>query len=144
MTELDAALEILLREITNPENQSQYYNRFLDTTFFVPIHDPARMEGGVETLNEDDVVPLVVESEGNDYLMLFDTGERMNDWAHFQVPHVMMKGDQLAITSIPPLHWALNAGTEQSKLFLLDEIAWLKEIAGRSPAGACSCAKPRE
>jgi SseB protein N-terminal domain len=144
MTELDTALEILLRDIENPENQSQYYNQFLDTSFFVPIHDPANIEG-TETLNEDDVVPLVIESEGNDYLMLFDTRERMNDWAHFEVQHVVMPGEQLAITSIPPLHWALNAGTDHSKLFLLDEIAWLKGIAGRGAAGAaCACSKPAE
>ena len=143
MTELDAALEILLRDITSPENQSQYYNRFLDSTFFVPIHDPANIEG-VETLGEDDVVPLVVESEGNEYLMLFDTRERMNDWAHFEVQHLVMPGEQLAITSVPPLQWALNAGTDHSKLFLPDEIAWLKEIAGRGTAGACACSKSYE
>ena len=139
MTELDTALGTLLQDLASPEYQSRYYNLFLGTTFYVPIHDPATIEGAADSLNEGDVMPLVVESEGNDYLMIFDTRERMNDWAHHEVPHVAMEGRQLASTSVPPLQWALNAGTEHSKLFLTDEIAWLKQMVVGTDAGTCGC-----
>lgn len=144
MTELDAALDVLSQDITNPRNQSRFYDLFLNTTFYVPTHDPANIEGAAEALNEGDVVPLVVESGGDDYLMIFDTRERMTGWAHAEVPYVEMEGHHLAATSIPPLHWALNAGTDHSKLFLLDEIAWLKQVVeGRAPS-ACGCGHAEE
>lgn len=140
MTELDSALEILLQDLADPDRQSRYYTLFLATTFFVPIHDPTTVEGAAESLNEGDVMPLVVESEGHDYLMIFDTRERMNAWAHHEVPHVELQGEQLATTSVPPLQWALNAGTDHSKLFLSEEIAWLKQMAGGPSGGTCGCA----
>ena len=35
-----------------------------------------------------------------------------------------------------PLHWALNVGTDFSKQFLPDEIAWLREVVEQCNAAA--------
>jgi hypothetical protein len=77
------------------------------------------------------VLPLVIEAEGNDYLMLFDTKERLLSWAQTDAPFVEVPGHVLAATTMPPLHWALNVGTEYSKSFLPEEIAWLREVVER-------------
>ncbi|WP_408059124.1 SseB family protein, partial [Trichlorobacter lovleyi] len=37
----------------------------------------------------------------------------------------------LAATTMPPLHIAMNVGTEYSKQFLPDEITWLREVVER-------------
>jgi peptidyl-prolyl cis-trans isomerase C len=77
------------------------------------------------------VLPLVIESGGNDYLMLFDSEIRLKNWASNDVKWVEVPGHILAATTRPPLHWALNVGSEYSKQFLPDEIAWLREVVER-------------
>jgi hypothetical protein len=37
MTAIDKALEIFRQDTNNQENQSQFFDLFLNTTFFVPI-----------------------------------------------------------------------------------------------------------
>jgi hypothetical protein len=127
MTELDQALENLRRDMNDAKNQSKFYDLFLNATFFVPTLDKQTPEGA----GEGEVMPLVIEAEGNDYLMLFDTKERLVSWAQTEAPFVKVPGHVLAATTMPPLHWALNVGTEYSKSFLPDEIAWLREVVER-------------
>jgi peptidyl-prolyl cis-trans isomerase C len=129
MTGLDRALQTLRLDMDDAKHQSKYYDIFLNTTFYVPTLD--QQEGGESAVEEGQVLPLVMESEGNDYLMLFDTEERLKDWAGEDVKWVGVPGYVLAATSVPPLHWALNVGTEYSKQFLPDEIAWLREVVER-------------
>jgi hypothetical protein len=38
--------------------------------------------------------------------------------------------------SEPPLHWALNVGTECSKTFVPEEISWLRDIVEKCNAEA--------
>ncbi len=128
MTELDAALEILRQDMNSAKSQSAYYDLFLNASFFVPSLDARNVEGAAELMEEGDVLPMVIENEGNDYLMLFDTRERLYDWAETEVSYVEIPGYLLASTTMDPLHWALNVGTDFSKQFLPDEIAWLREV----------------
>ncbi|MDD2541182.1 MAG: SseB family protein, partial [Desulfuromonadaceae bacterium] len=84
MTKLDQALQTLRDDMDNSKRQSKYYDIFLNTTFCVPTLDP--QEAGEESaIEEGQVLPLVIESEGNDYLMLFDTEERLKSWAAVDV-----------------------------------------------------------
>ena len=87
-------------------------------------------------MDEGDVLPMVIENEGNDYLMLFDTRERLSAWAEAEVNCVEIPGHLLAATTMQPLHWALNVGTDYSKQFLPDEIAWLREVVEQCNAAA--------
>jgi hypothetical protein len=134
MTKLDLALETLRQDMNDAKSQSTYYDLILNTTFFVPIQDAGSVEGAAEVIDEGDVLPLVIESEGNDYLMLFDTRERLT--ADAEVDCVEIPGHLLVATSIAPLHWALNVGTDYSKQFLPDEIAWLSEVVAQCNAAA--------
>ncbi len=129
MTELDQALETLRQDVDNATSQSKFYDLFLNATFFVPTLDG-------EEAGEGEVMPLVIAAEGNDYLMLFDTLERLHAWAEADVPSVEVPGHVLAATTEPPLHWALNVGTSHAKQFRPDEIAWLKEVVERCNAAA--------
>ncbi|RII27958.1 MAG: hypothetical protein CXR31_05005 [Geobacter sp.] len=136
MTELDRALETLHQDIDNPKNQSAFYDLFLNATFFVPtLDEKGAKEAGAEG-TDGQVLPLIIEAEGNDYLMLFDSEERLHAWAQEKVKSVAVPGHALAATTEPPLHWALNVGTPYSKQFLPDEIAWLRDVVERCTAEA--------
>jgi len=142
MTALDQALQTLQLDMDDTKLQSKYYDIFLNMTFCVPTLD--QQESGIKSEIEDgQILPLVIESEGNDYLMLFDTEERLKSWATNDVKWVDVPGYILAATSMPPLHWALNIGTEYSKQFLPDEIAWLKEVVERCNEDAEAQEQPK-
>ncbi|GFO66652.1 hypothetical protein GMLC_02310 [Geomonas limicola] len=129
MTKLDEALVELRQNMDDPKCQSKYYDLFLNASFFVPTweeeQDPTQE---VAPEGENRVAPLILEYEGNDYLLLFDTLERLNGWAKKEVTYVEVPGHVLAATSADPLHWALNVETEFAKPFIPAEIAWLKEV----------------
>ena len=147
MSQLDDALTVLRQDMENSQSQSKYYDLFLNSTFFVPTmeHEPAAEEGASAAAGEagetaeapkTQVAPLIMESEGNDYLMLFDSLERLNAWAKDEVKHVEVPGHFLALTSVPPLHWALNVDTDFAKPFIPAEIAWLKDVVEQCNAQA--------
>jgi peptidyl-prolyl cis-trans isomerase C len=122
-------------------SQSKFYDIFLNTTFCVPTLDQQE-PGGESNVDDREVLPLVIESEGNDYLMLFDTEERLKSWAADDAKWVDVPGHVLAATSRPPLHWVLNVGTGYSKQFLPDEIAWLREVVERCSEAAAAPEQP--
>lgn len=133
---LDQALLALREGMDDAASQSKFYDLFLNTTFCVPILDKSELSGDV-TLEEGQVLPLIIESDGNDYLMIFDSEERLKSWAGENTAWVPVPGHMLATTTMPPLHMAMNVGTEYSKQFLPDEIAWLREVVERcNQAGA--------
>ncbi len=129
-TGLDQALQTMRQDMSNATGQSKFYDIFLNTTFCVPTLDPQELDGD-SAITEGEVLPLIIESDGNDYLMLFDTEERLKDWAGESVKWVGVPGHVLAATTMPPLHLAMNVGTEHSKQFLPDEIDWLREAVER-------------
>jgi len=132
MTAIDKALALLEQDRHNPKAQSEFYDLFLNATFFIPTMD----EDTIGEVEKGHAVPLIIEADGNDYLLLFDTEERLRDWAQAQVSFVEVSGHVIAEMSTPPLHWALNVGCVHNKQFLPDEIAWLREVVERCDAQA--------
>ena len=136
MTELDQALETMRQDMTDAKSQSKFYDLFLNGTYFVPTLDEQDPNGASTGADDVEVLPLVIEAEGSDYLMLFDSEERLHAWAQAKVASVQVPGHVLAATTQPPLHWALNVGTPYAKQFLPDEIAWLRDVVERCNAEA--------
>ncbi len=130
MSGLDQALQALRQDMNNARRQSKFYDLFINTTFCVPTLDQKELDEE-SAVGEGQVLPLIIESEGNDYLMIFDSEERLKAWAAEDVKWVGVPGYVLASTTMPPLHLAMNVGTEYSKQFLPDEIAWLREVVER-------------
>ncbi len=137
MTGLDQALQSMREDMGDAKRQSKFYDLFLNSTFHVPTLDPKELNGESE-VEEGQVLPLVITSEGNDFLMIFDSEERLKNWAGTDVKSVAVPGFILAATTMPPLHIALNVGTEHSKQLVPDEIAWLREIVERCNAEAAA------
>lgn len=140
MTELDKALVNFRQDPTDSKNQSQFFDLFLNANFLLPTVEETPEERAAAGREPGEAMPLVVESEGKDYLMLFDTRERLNAWtkSETEVKAVEVPGHTLARFSRPPLHWVLNADTEYSKLFLPEEITWLREVVERCDAAAAA------
>lgn len=141
LTALDLALQALREDMTDTKRQSKYYDLFLNTTFCVPALDPQELAGTAAP--EEEALPLIIEADGNDYLMIFDSEERLKNWAEAEVKWVPVPGYILAATTMPPLHWALNVGTEHSKQFHPEEIAWLREAVERCNAAAAAQEEPQ-
>lgn len=141
MSGLDQALQALRLEMNDSKRQSNFYDLFLNTTFCVPTLDQQELDGEID-VEDGQVLPLIIESEGNDYLMIFDSEERLKAWAAEDVKWVGVPGYVLAATTMPPLHLALNVGTEYSKQFLPDEIAWLREVVERCNEAASGQEEP--
>ncbi len=129
MTELDEALDALRQDTRNPEKQSRFYDLFLNSEFYIPTKITSENSDEQEEVPKEDRqnVPLVMEADGNDFLVLFSTRERMNDWAKSEPACIQVPGHVIAENSTHPLHWVLNLGTEHVKIFVPDEIDWLKE-----------------
>ena len=130
MEKLDEALVTMRQNTTDGKKQSAFYDLFLNASFFVPILAESEQQeeaGGV--------VPLIAEADGKDYLMLFSTVERLQAWEP-AAPYIEVPGHLLALTTVEPLNWALNVGTEYSKEFHPEEIAWLRDAVERCNAEA--------
>lgn len=134
---LDQALALLRQDMTNATSQSKFYDLFLNTTFCVPTLDPKELSSDV-TFEEGQVLPLIVESDGNDYLMIFDSEERLKSWTGTETTWIGVPGHVLAATTMPPLHIAMNVGSDYAKQFLPDEIAWLREVVERCNQNAAA------
>jgi len=128
MTELDQALE---QSLQDPNEQNKYYDLVLNTRFYIPTNDEEAKSGKTEVKENDAIVPIILESENKRYLMLFDTEERLSEWAKEAVSFTVLPGHVIARMTPPSLHWAVNIGTEYAKEFVPDEIAWLKDVVNQ-------------
>lgn len=125
MTDLDKALEIFIQD---DEQHSQYYDLFLNSQFHIATLDDEAAPDKTTVSGKDAISPIILESDGKSYLMLFDTKERLTAWAKEAVNFVVLPGYAIAEMTTPELHWAVNVGTDYSKEFVPDEIAWLKDV----------------
>ncbi len=125
MTDLDKALEKFIQE---NEEHAQYYDLVLNTTFYIPTVDDETTDDKTIVSENDSFAPMILESEGKNYMMLFDSEERLTAWAKESVSYVAFPGYVIAEMSPPNLHWAVNVGTDFSKEFVPEEIAWLKKV----------------
>ncbi|MCD6525597.1 MAG: SseB family protein [Desulfuromonas sp.] len=125
MTELDKALDLYMQD---EKDQAPYYDLVLNSKFYIPVHDQGAAVGQQDLKDNDDIVPLILEADDAEYLMLFESEERLVAWANEEVSYVVVAGDVIVQMTPPQLHWALNMGTDYQKQFVPDEINWLKEI----------------
>jgi hypothetical protein len=133
MTDIDQALESLRANPDDRKAQAGFYDLFLNSSFFVPTANEM-VEVDEKGSRENIEVPLIVESEGTDYLVFFDQKQRLDDWAEKEAPSVQLPGHVLAEMTPAGLHWAMNVGTDYNKQFAPDEIAWLKDVVERCKA----------
>jgi len=138
MTPLDKAYVKLMKD---EGSQSEFYNIFLNSELYIPTHtipdnDQRRRAGGDESIS-----PIFVEFEGAQYLMLFDSKERLSTWAKQEVGFVALPGHAVVEMMNSEFHWVLNVGTEYVKTFVPEEIQWLKQTVFDSKGKEASVSK---
>ncbi|MEE4254580.1 MAG: SseB family protein [Desulfuromusa sp.] len=119
MTSLDDAIKLGFED---PTKQHLFYDLFLNSIFYVPVIEEEQAP------SEEGVLPLLVEANDKTYLMLFDTIEKLTDWADKSARYIPVYGHSITELSTSKIYWALNYGTELQKFFDPDEISWLKGI----------------
>jgi len=137
MTPLDTALQNLRDNPESNESRNDFYRLFLSTTFYLPTYDEET--GGVSVnKNDEKMLPLIMEADGENFMMIFDLEERVAEWAEEGVHCIALPGHVIVEMSTDGLHLAMNVGTEQAKQFVPEEISWLKEVVkqGREAAEA--------
>lgn len=121
MTELDTLLDQCIKQ---QADQNSYYDLVLNSNFYIPILE----QENDSAADDDKVTPVILEADGNPYMMLFDTEERLHSWANEAVKFIVLPGHSVVEASTPELYWALNIGTDFQKEFVPEEINWLKDI----------------
>ncbi|AMV72794.1 hypothetical protein JCM30471_13100 [Desulfuromonas carbonis] len=140
MTPLDQALKSLHDDPESLENRHHFYSLFLQSNFFVPIFD--QESGGVSSAtgpkaDPEKALPLIMEADGSNFMMLFDEEERVTAWAEEEVQCLTMPGYVAIAMATEGLHLAMNVGTDHAKQFVPEEINWLKQVVEKSAeAGA--------
>jgi SseB protein N-terminal domain len=134
MTPLDQALKALYDDPESLENRHHFYSLFLQTDFQVPTFDQEAGEvaRAGEPAQPDQALPLIMESDGVNFMMLFDQAERVTAWADEEVQCISMPGYVAIAMATEGLYLALNVGTAHAKQFVPEEIAWLKKIVEQS------------
>ena len=128
MTPLDKALE------DAKQNQSKgdaFYNLFLDTEVLIPTHDqPTNEDRPRRTQVGETFRPYVIEHDDTPFLPVFDEYDRLLAWAQgHQMTYVQMTAHALIRSSLDPkLHIALNVGTTYTKIFVPEELTWLRNL----------------
>jgi len=123
MTPLDQAYI----EATQGGNESVFYNSFLSSMLFIATVNAPEKEQNRRAGDNDSISPIIIESNGAKYLMLFDTKERLASWAEREVGFAALPGHSIVEMMSTDFHWALNVGTDYMKTFVPEEIQWLKE-----------------
>jgi len=109
MTKLDDAIKLCTED---EEQQSQFYELFLNSLFYVPV-----IGEGDNPVPEEGALPLLVEANDKTYLMLFDTISRLTDWADKEAQYLAVTGHGLTEMSSTNIYWALNYGTDLQNFF---------------------------
>ena len=129
MTPLDHAL---VAANNDPQQRPKYYNLFLQSEIYIATHNVPEKEERKRLEVGTEIQPIILESAGVRYAMLFDTRERLSAWAKREIGFVRVPGHALTDMASPDIHWALNVGTEYPKIFLPEEIRGLKELLAQS------------
>ncbi|MHA1537242.1 MAG: SseB family protein [Alphaproteobacteria bacterium] len=122
-TALDLAL------IKSEEGEAQalaFYDAFFNARLYIPTTEP---EGEAE---EGSVTLLVADIDGEGVVPVFDSQAQLAGWAEREMPFTVLAGHALVEHLDPELQIALNAGHKQFKLFVGEELGWLRARLDRS------------
>lgn len=130
MTPLDNAYVTAMQT----QQEAVFYNAFLSSTIFIATVDSPATERAKRAGNDETISPIIIESDGEKYVMLFDTKERLVSWAKREIGFAAVPGHAIVEMMGTDFHWALNVGTDHVKTFVPDEINWLKQNLKKAQA----------
>lgn len=123
-TQLD---QLLIDAINDPEQfENAYYDLFLNSVLYIPTWDIPDQEGEIYTEENTEIRPVILEEDGQQFIMLFDTEARLSEWANGRELGIAgLQGFSILQILGSQFHLVLNVLSEQSKEFSPEEIEWL-------------------
>lgn len=129
MTELDSIIAKAYQNDGRKEDVNKVYLTFLQTLLYVPVKT---IEAQAST--DEPFSPLFTKIENNTYMLVFDTLDRLKNWAGDaidQMNYVELSGHDVIFGIHPEVYLCLNVGTEFYKEFSPDEVFHLKKIVAK-------------
>lgn len=123
MTTLDSALSAARAD---QSKGNEFYNAFLNSMLFFPLVELPPKE------NPRQITPVMIENEGDKFMMLFDTADRLIAWAKRRIPIAQLPGHMIVSTFQPDVLFVLNVGTTHVHQFSSAELAMLREAIEQS------------
>jgi hypothetical protein len=118
--------------MSDSNRQNEFYGLLLETELYFPVieTDPAKVSE-VPDANSDTLSPVLLDIEGAPVLPIFDTQERLADWAEgTEMRFGGMPGYaivEMAAAQDPVVQIAFNVGQESFHHMVVEEVSWLNE-----------------
>lgn len=128
MTELDKAISAAYASQGKQEDVNKVYLELLRSVLFLPVNKEKSPD------DEEPFRPLFAKIEENYFMLVFDTLERLTQWAGDQmnqINYVEISGRDLIAGVNENVFLVLSPGLEFSKEFSPDEVKQLKKIVAR-------------
>jgi hypothetical protein len=140
MSQLDDAL---VEARSSESGQATFYNVFLNSNVYIPTHDHAIADTNPRRTKEGETFrPVMIEHQGRVILPIFDSVERLRNWAQREINYICMPAHALVRSIHGSVFFILNTGTQFAKEFVPEELKWLRESVeasqpkqGHIPAG---------
>jgi hypothetical protein len=134
MTELDKLIAAAYASEGKQDDVNKVYLNFLRSGLLIPVEKLP--EGKVIDADSDEepFKPLFANVDGNYFMLVFDTVERLRDWAADQmdlIDYVEISGRDIIAGLNDQVFLGLNLGAKFYKEFSPDEVLQLKKIVAR-------------
>lgn len=118
---------VLASDEPDEELELDYYDLFLNSVLYVPTHKMTEQERDGVSNDDIAILPVIIEDEERQYVMLFDSKEMLQEWAENEdFDAVEMRGcDAINIFGGEKYYMMLNVLSEHQKEFSLEEIQFL-------------------
>jgi hypothetical protein len=129
MTELDNIIAKAYQNEGKKEDVNKVYLTFLQTLLYVPVRKELNTK-----ISDESFSPLFTKIENNIYMPVFDTLDRLKNWAKdaiLEMDYVELSGHDVIFGINPEVYLCLNVGTDLYKEFSPDEVFHLKKIIAK-------------
>ena len=124
MTPLDTAVKEARK---SEEARREFYNIFLRSELYIPVQSEFEGEGRQRIKEKTQILPILAEARGVKHVMLFDSQQRLSEWAPQGLKFIGCTGHAIVGMADPEVPWFMNVGSEFSKVFVTEEVRWLKQ-----------------
>ena len=134
MTELDTLIAAAYASEGKQDDVNKVYLTFLRSPLLIPVEKVAADQVPAADSEEEPFKPLFAKVEGNFFMLVFDTVERLRAWAGDQldlIDYVEISGRDIIAGLSDQVYLGLNLGEKYYKEFSPDEVIQLKKIVAR-------------
>lgn len=130
MTDLDDAYLAMDAAPEDDAARLRYFERLADTELFMVLREESA---------GDTAKPMLFDTEGHQFALVFDRPDRLSDFAEGEAAFVALSGrGVLDLLAGHPIGLAVNLGTPSANLLPADALEWLRSTLSTAPTEAQS------